>query len=66
MFPVDGRLGPDAANGAVAFLSAIPTRVFAPMPFGENYLAQDGLVARCPFGGTRVIRWTRRGERASF
>ena len=66
MFPVDGRLGPDAANGAVAFLSAIPTRVFAPMHFGEDYRAQDGLVARGPFGGTRVIRWTRRGERASF
>ncbi len=44
---------PDAANGAVAFLSAIPTRVFAPMHFGEDYRTQDGLVARGPFGGTR-------------
>jgi L-ascorbate metabolism protein UlaG (beta-lactamase superfamily) len=66
MFPVDGRLGPDAANGAITFLSAIPTRVFAPMHFGEGYQAQDGLIAGGPFPGTQVLRWTRRGERAAF
>jgi len=66
MFPVDGRLGKGCYTGAEAFLKAIPTSVLAPMHFGDNYKSQDALIARGPFGGTRIIRWNRRGETREF
>lgn len=66
MFPVDGRLGPDAFRGGEAFLKAVPTALFAPMHFGPDYAAQDALIRRGPFGDTRIIRWDHRGQRVEF
>jgi len=66
MFPVDPRLGKDYMKGAEQFVKAIPTNVFAPMHFEEEYDKANVFAKFTESKGHRFISWKHRGESIYF
>jgi len=66
MFPVDPRLGKDYMKGAEQFINAIPTNIFAPMHFGEEYDKANAFAGYVESKGHRFISWKHRGESIYF
>ena len=66
LFPVDERLGRDYMLGAEQFIRRIPTRVFAPMHFGDSYEKASAFKMYAEAHGCRFITWHYRGESVVF
>ena len=66
MFPVDPRLGKDYMKGAEQFVDAIPTDIFAPMHFGEEYEKAAAFKDYAEKKGVKFISWKKRGESIDF
>lgn len=64
MFPVDPRLGRNYMRGAEQFVSAIKTRYFTPMHFGEKYQKAEAFRTYAESKGVQFIAWHREGEEA--
>jgi L-ascorbate metabolism protein UlaG (beta-lactamase superfamily) len=66
MFPVDHRLGKNYMRGAEQFLNAIPTRLFAPMHFGESYTEANAFRPYAENAGSAFAAWTHTGQSRHF
>ncbi|MDP4269142.1 MAG: MBL fold metallo-hydrolase [Bacteroidota bacterium] len=62
MFPVDIRMVTDYMLGAEQFVDRIPTKVFSPMHFGEDYASAAAFTNYGKKKDVQVIRWSHRGE----
>jgi L-ascorbate metabolism protein UlaG (beta-lactamase superfamily) len=62
MFPVDPRLGSEYMLGAEQFIAKIPTRLFVPMHFQNEYDKASAIEGYARKYGTKVYVPPRRGE----
>jgi len=62
MFPVDPRLGKDYMLGAQQFVGRIPTKIFVPMHFGDDFSKAQAFRPFAEAAGCRFIGWQHSGE----
>lgn len=66
MFPVDPRQGGDYMRGARQLLDRIPTNVFVPMHFWEDYQSAAALGPYAASKGARFIALTHEGQQITI
>ncbi|MDR2954871.1 MAG: MBL fold metallo-hydrolase [Prevotella sp.] len=66
MYPIDPRLGKDYIKGAQQFVDTIPTSVFAPMHFGEEYKKASDFAEYAKQKNIRFLDITHKGQSFEF
>ena len=66
MFPVDPRQGGDYMRGARQLLDRIPTEIFIPMHFWEDYRSAAAFAPYAASKGTRFIALTHEGQQITI
>ncbi|BEG99346.1 MBL fold metallo-hydrolase [Bacteroides sedimenti] len=62
IFPIDPRLGKDYMRGAEQFISRIPTNIFSPMHFDNEYQKAAAFASFARIKKCKVIKWNHKGD----